>query len=482
MGLAINGKVYGTNGVTYIGDNPIDYGYINADGSPKLVSTDNLIIDNFVIGGNYLTNLKKLQSFTNMSHFMLGVYNNPEEIPVLIHVPESILTVLDSVTYTLFAYLCFIIKYGKTDYTKDINKKAKMDKAFEIIYNNLSNGNVVGKNLIQPPENELNDFTFRSSSINAGEMPLPVDEFFAKYSSNFSDKSKASVVDQVFYKGKQVDFYTYNDNFSVSDYNLADLISVYTGGGYGVSLSIFSGYMHRVVFMKYVSLNRILAKYYYTVYDIDISHVTNNGKNVSGHVGSWSFHNYKNIPTYSTPKNSKGDYDIYSLRFLDDYSNRDISFDLDTLRGKDSVYIYGCAGLPYNPDIFLALDINNKYNWFYSGASNMITLPKKADLNMIGFTVANNWPVDDFESTSDNAPTLPLGNYLINSRSTGTDVANAPVNAENITHVEVKWEGNSVLDQIVYTNTLDVYYRRGQVLWNRQVQFTGTYSNWNKIT
>ena len=482
MGLAINGKVYGTNGVTYIGDNPIDCGYINADGSPKLVDTDSLGIDNFVTEGSYLTSLKKLQSFVGFKNFMKGFYDDPSQVPVLIHVPKYYLSLIVQDSYTVFAYFCFLMKYSKTDYSKDPDKKAKVDKIYSTIYNNLNNEQLKYTKLIQPPEDELDNFTFNITSRNDIDMdnaPLPVDEFFINYINNFTAEYPAGVIKPyVFYKGKLVNFWVRDYG---STYNFNNRTSIYFGSGYGVSVSYSSSNLMKVVYMKYADSDKVLAKYYYTGYDIRVTNVTDNGKTNSAHIGGWSFHNYKEIPRYNTPPKANGDYDIYSLCFLDN-DNRNIAFDLNCITGKPPDTISVSDGLPYNPDIFLALDINNKYNWFYSGASNMITLPKKADFNMIGVVVGSSWGINNYSVMPDFPPALPLGNYLINSQSTGTDIANAPTKAENITHIEVRWEGKGVLDQIVYTNTLNVYYRRGWVSMGAEVQFTGTYSKWNLIT
>lgn len=480
MGLAINGKVYGTNGVTYIGDKPIDCGYINADGSPKLVSTDNLGIDNFVTEGSYLTSLRKLQSFVGFDKFMKGFYDDPSEVPVLIHVPKDYLSLIPTQENTVFAYFCFLMKYNKTDYSKDPDKKIQVDKLYSTIYNNLNSDQIKYANLIQPPEDELDNFTFSiSTSDNRSDDSLPADEFFMKYIGNYTIEYPMGVLKTyVCYKGKPVEFYK---RWYSNSYDFDYRTSIYFGSGYGVSVSYSSSNLQKVVYMKYADSDKVLAKYYYTGYDIRVTNVTNNGKTNSAHIGGWSFHNYKEIPRYNTTPKANGDYDIYSLCFLDGDS-RNISFDLNCITGKPPDYINVSDGLPYNPDIFLALDINNKYNWFYSGASNMITLPKKADFNRIGMLVGGSWGVDNYSVMPDFPPSLPLGNYLINSQSTGTDIANAPTNAENITHIEVKWEGKGVLDQIVYTNTCNVYYRRGMVSMGNSVQFTGTYSRWNLIT
>ena len=481
MGLAIGGKLYGTNDITYIGDNPIDCGYINADGSPKLVNTDSLGIDNFVTEGSYLTNLNKLQSFVGFKDFMSGFYDDPSQVPVLIHVPKDCLILTPAQENTAFAYLCFLIKYGKTDYSKDPDKKAKLDKIFSTIYSNLNSNQVKYMNLIQPPEDELDNFTFSTAIIgNDADNPLPVDDFFINNINNYNATYPAGAVQTfVCYKGKLVRFYKRSYGTS---HDFDHRTSIYFGSGYGVSLSYSSKNLQKVVYMKYADSDKVLGKYYYTSFNIRIINVTSNGSSNSVSVGGWNYHNYKNIPVYNTAKKSNGDYNIYSLCFDDTNTNETISFDLNCLSGKEPDSIQVSAGLPYNPDMFLALDINNRYNWFYSGASNMLTLPKKANFDFIGLTIGSSFSVYNFQNSSGIIPALPLGNYLINSQSTGNDIANAPVNAENITHIEVRWEGRGVLDQIVYTNTFDVYYRRGQVSMGSQVQFTGTYSKWNKVT
>ena len=89
MGLAINGKVYGTSGVTYIGDKPIDCGYIDEKGNHVPMSLSGKSIFNLLATGTYLTTLKTLRTFVAFDGFMNGYYDEPEKVPVLIHVPEN---------------------------------------------------------------------------------------------------------------------------------------------------------------------------------------------------------------------------------------------------------------------------------------------------------------------------------------------------------------------------------------------------------
>lgn len=469
MGLAIDGKVYADTDITYIGNNPIYYGYINEDGSHKLMNTDKLDLNNFVTKGNYLTNLKKLQSFIAFDGFMNGYYDDPEHVPVLIHVPDDIIRILMPMEYNVFAFFCFLIKYGKTDYSKDPDKKKKMDKAFSIIYNMLKGykeeyfDDVM---IIQPPVDELNNFTFACSAL-AQVNPLPVDEFFAKYSDSFNNVNIPVAVDKIFYKGKQVDFYEFSAR--PSWYN--SRVEVYFGSGYGVAIhssnisGIDTNFM-KVAYMKYTGSEGVVAKYYYTCFDIRVTNVTDNGSSNTVSAGGFNFHNY-DIPTYNTPKASNGDYDIYSLAFNESVGSpsdlRSISFDLDHIGGIDSHALTIATTVPYNPDIFLALDINNRYNWFYSGASNMLTLPKKIRFDGIGGII--DYPETPLQTSGadDGHVAVPLGRYLINSSSTSADIPDAPVSPSYIAFVEARFVGNKTLEQIVYTKDLHEWIIRAYI-------------------
>lgn len=474
MGLAINGKVYGTSGVTYIGDKPIDCGYINEDGSPRYKQfsqsdTTTPSIFDLLTPGTYLTDYNKVlrhligmyDSFGN--YIMRNCYPTDDYVPALIHIPDNrianpTLTGLGTTINDLFACFCFLIKYSKTDYSKDPDKKAKMDKALAKVYIYIGFDIESELNLIQLPEDELDNFTFKSGSYD----PLPVDEFFMTY---FAFKT----ID-VLYKGKQVDFYQYTDKN-----NLANKIVIYFAGGYGVSIAPDNNTINKYAFMKLHDPDKdgVIAVYKCSKYKL-YSNYAASAPTIT-FPSNYDTHGY-NIPV-CVSKNA--DSDKYSIFYL--YFEKDN--DLEQLPDKDfenqftDYKVY--TDVPYNPYIFSNLDIDNRYTWFADSYKGMITLDKGYYLNYMGSSIFyGNMPT---RYHSGGVGCLPQGKYLVNPESVDGDIKGLPCNPNNALIVEAKSVDNRILEQRVNTNntknTYNVFYRRGKLSSDNDILF----SNWDWV-
>ena len=468
MGLAINGKVYGTSGVTYIGDKPIDCGYINVDGSPKLKYFKQSLasVFNLLIPGTYLTDYRKLIDYNEPHIFMEGCFPADEHVPALIHVPSNNLVEMvsnngSSRIKDLFAYFCFIIKYGKTDYSKDPDKKKKMTDILGSIYLTLSLGNA--SNIVQPPEDELDNFTFKSGS----NTPLAVDEFYFSANDNNHSYITLSSVDEIYYKGKQVEFYQYAGTDVT---NLANRIVIYLAGGYGVSLTPAANSIGRYVFMGLANsdIPKIIAVYKCSNYECYYTFGSESPDPVLP-VGS-NDHGY-NIPTYTELSANKNDYTVGKLYFKGSVS-------ADKLPDKDfddfdDYMVY--TDVPYNPYIFSNLDIDNKYTWFADSYNSMITLGADCNLDYVGTSVKTGQRAYAYRLNS----YLPQGKYLVNPKSLDDSSQNFPCPTSSALVVESKSIDNEILEQRVYTDyrldNYNIYYRRGFV---GSYDFGSTHSKW----
>lgn len=475
MGLAINGKVYGTSGVTYIGNKPIDCGYINVDGSPRYKQfsqsgTTTPSIFDLLTPGTYLTDYNKvLRHLTGMydrfgNYIMQNCYPTDDYVPTLIHIPDNrivnpTLTGLGTTINDLFACFCFLIKYSKTDYSKDPDKKAKMDKALSKAY--IYIGFDIGSelSLIQPPEDELDNFTFKSGSHD----PLPVDEFFMKY---FAFNHPIEVL----YKGKQVDFYQYTDKN-----NLANKIVVYLAGGYGVSIAPDSNAINKYAFMKLHDPDKdgVVAVYKYSKYKL-YSNYAASAPTIT-FPSNYDTHGY-NIPVCVSKNAGSDKYSIFYLYFEKDN-------DLEQLPDKDfenqftDYKVY--TDVPYNPYIFSNLDIDNRYTWFADSYKGMITLDKAYYLDYMGSSIF--YGVMPTRYYSGGTGCLPQGKYLVNPKSVAGDIKGLPCDPNNALIVEAKSVDNQILEQRVNTDntitTSNAFYRRGKLNSDNDISF----SNWDWV-
>ncbi len=129
MGLAINGKIIQSSGLTYINQNSekIDTGYINLDGTTRFISAFFLSLFDLVAPGTYLTDLDTLQKSFGLTDFMDDYYGNNDDVkagePVLIHVPENNLVKYNNKNIlNLLAYFCYLTSYYDVDKSKQNNK------------------------------------------------------------------------------------------------------------------------------------------------------------------------------------------------------------------------------------------------------------------------------------------------------------------------------------------------------------------------
>lgn len=464
MGLAINGKVYGTSGVTYIGDKPIDCGYIDEKGNHVPMSLPGKSIFNLLTAGTYLTTLKTLRTFVAFDSFMKGYYDEPEKVPVLIHVPENDLfnlyTLPDYLSIRiLFSYFCFLIKYSKTDYSKTNYSKDIMDKLFQTIYSCFKQANYKNLSIIQPPADDLDNFTFS----NKEDKPLPIDEFFATYGTK--DISNAIAYD-IYYKGVKVDFY-YRDN--TFDYNLRYKTVIYIGGGYGFSVIPRTNWdkeysrnpISKYVFMKpsNSSDSGIINVYGYTKFSIYEDTVSKPKPTFASY---YDTHNY-NIAPQIVLKSSTGKYLVRSLCFNNGSDN-------SSAEGLPKDYtLYDSFGLgcdvPFNPYIFSNIDIDNEYSWLNVNSVNMLKLPTK--FNLIAAACSISYPEYPSNFFKGLGSRLPQGKYLVDKSSTTDDLIDTPTNPSSMITFEAKSVDNKFVEQRVYTDyrldNYNIYYRRGLV-------------------
>lgn len=464
MGLAINGKVYGTSGVTYIGDKPIDCGYTDEKGNHVPMSLSGKSIFNLLATGTYLTTLKTLRTFVAFDGFMNGYYDEPEKVPVLIHVPENNLVNLNVLPdypsiRILFSYFCFLVKYSKTDYSNTSYSKDTMDKLFQTIYSCFKQPNYKKLSIIQPPADDLGNFTFS----NGEDKPLPIDEFFATYGTK--DISNA-IVDSIYYKGVKVDFY-YRD--ITYDYNLRYKTVIYIGGGYGFSVIPRTNWdvqysrnpISKYVFMKpsNSSDSGIINVYGYTKFSIYEDTVSEPKPNFASY---YDTHNY-NIAPQIVSKDSTGKYLVRSLCFNNGSDN-------STAEGLPKDYtLYDSFGLscdvPFNPYIFSNIDIDNEYSWLNINSVNMLKLPTKFNLITAACSISYpEYPSNFFKGLGSR---LPQGKYLVDKSSATDDLIGTPTNPSSMLTFEAKSVDNKFVEQRVYTDyrldNYNIYYRRGLV-------------------
>lgn len=436
MGLAINGKIVQSSGLTYFSrnngyskDTMIDTGYINPDGTTKLTSIADLSIFDLVAPGTYLTDLDTLQHVHNFSGFMGGYHFDDSKVPVLIHVPEGNLVKYDNKNaLTLLAYLCYLSTSNKVEDTQQNNDILAQ------VYDKLNTEDMMRAGLIQPPVEELVNFTFSK----VGGKPVSVNDFLTDNVDN--------IVDSVYYKGKEVDFYYYA---GIDSGNLSNRMLIYIGGGYGFSVlpdyETLNVSNHSYVYMKLSDPDKdgVIAVYDCSKYHIQV----NKGLTGSSHTipadSNTSFHNYSlkaHLIVYTN-----GTYDAYVLAF-------------STVIPDEKIYPLGfkyidiniLTDVPYNPSLFDSICLNNESNWFDSNDHNLMTLPQQFNLNLLGFSFGSGYSPGTFNAGLGKYTILPQGKYLVNSSSIKGDLLNSPVLAADIDYIEVKSYANRVVEQKVY--------------------------------
>lgn len=436
MGLAINGKIVQSSGLTYFSrnngfskDTMIDTGYINPDGTTKLTSIDDLSIFDLVAPGTYLTDLYTLQHVHNFSGFMGGYHFDDSKVPVLIHVPEGNLVKYDSKNVlTLFAYLCYISFSNKVEDTQQNNDILAQ------VYDKLNTEDMMHAGLIQPPVEELVNFTFSK----VGGKPVSVNDFLTDNVDN--------IVDSVYYKGKEVDFYYYAGTDSGK---LSNRMLIYIGGGYGFSVlpdnKTLNG-SNSYVFMKLHDPDKdgVIAVYNRSNYHIQVNKgLTDSSHTVPVDYSNTSFHNYSfraHITVYTN-----GTYDSYILAFSTIISDEEIY-----ALGFKYIDIKLLTDVPYNPSLFDSICLNNESNWFDSNDHNLMTLPQQFNLDSLGTSFGFGDLPGTFNAGLGKSTVLPQGKYLVNSLSIKGDLLNSPVLAADIDYIEVKSYANRVVEQKVY--------------------------------
>lgn len=463
MGLAINGKIIQSSGLTYINsdsdNNLVDTGYINVDGTPSPTLTTFLSIFDLVAPGTYLTDLATLQQFHGFSGFMNGYYNIPAEVPVLIHVPENnLVKYKDKNALTLLAYFCYLISYNKLD------DKNKNNDTLGKIYSKLTNATMLSTGLIQPPVNELVNFTF---SVSGGK-PMSATALF--------NDSVDNIVDNVYYKGRQIEFYQYA---GTDINNISNRIIIYLGGGYGFSVipdyALKNKYDH-YMYMKLSDPDKdgVIAVYDRSNYHIQIDKGLTNTKGMS--LYNSNNHGYS-YPSFFSPNTSDGTttYDDYTLAFSTNVEAE------DTSTGFKFMDVSLATDAPYNPHLFTSICLNNhECSWFKNYNHNLLTLPKQFDFNYLSVLVGYAQNPMSFNADFGVISFLPQGKYLINSLSIKDDVSNSPVVPADIDYVELKVSANSVLEQKIYLGYYQalgyqMYYRRGKAYNSGN----GTYTDWH---
>lgn len=434
MGLAINGKIVQSSGLTYFSrnngfskDTMIDTGYINPDGTTKLTSIADLSIFDLVAPGTYLTDLYTLQHVHNFSGFMGGYHFDDSKVPVLIHVPEGNLVKYDNKNaLTLLAYFCYISTSNKVEDTQQNNDILAQ------VYDKLNTEDMMRAGLIQPPVEELANFTFSK----VGGKPVSVNDFLIDNVDN--------IVDSVYYKGKQVDFYYYAGTDSA---NLSNRMFIYIGGGYGFSVlpdnETLNG-SNSYVYMKLSDPDKdgVIAVYDRSNYHIQV----NKGLTDSSHTiladSNNSFHNYSFRAHFTVYTN--GTYDSYILAFSTIITDEEIY-----ALGFKYIDIKLLTDVPYNPSLFDSICLNNEYNWFDSNDHNLMTLPQQFNLDSLGTSFGFGDLPGTFNAGLGKSAVLPQGKYLVNSSSIKGDLLNSPVLAADIDYIEVKSYANRIVEQRV---------------------------------
>lgn len=463
MGLAINGKIIQSSGLTYISSNSdsslVDTGYINVDGTPSPTLSTFLSIFDLVAPGTYLTDLATLQQFHGFSGFMNGYYNRPAEVPVLIHVPENNLVKYnDKNALTLLAYFCYLISYNKLD------DKSKNNDTLGKVYSKLNNATMMSTGLIQPPVNELANFTF---SVSGGKPMSAIDLF---------NDSVDNIVDNVYYKGRQIEFYQYA---GIDINNISNRMIIYLGGGYGFSVIPDYALKNKYDHYMYMELSDpdkdgVIAVYDRSNYHIQIDKGLTDTKGVPLYNNNKHGYNY---PSFYSPNTSDGTtaYDAYTLVFSTDVETEDTSIGFKLIEPELA------TDVPYNPHLFTSTCLNNhECSWFENYDHNLLTLPKKFGFNFLGVLVGYAQNPMSFNVDFGEISYLPQGRYLINSLSIKDDVSNSPVVPADIDYVEIKLSANSVIEQKIYLGYYQalgyqMYYRRGKAFNSGN----GTYSDWH---
>ena len=467
MGLAINGKIVQGSGLTYFSrnngsnkDTMVDTGYINPDGTTELTSIDDLSIFDLVAPGTYLTDLYTLQHVHNFSGFMGGYHFDDSKVPVLIHVPEGNLVKCDSKNVlTLLAYLCYLSTSNKVEDTQHNNDILAQ------VYDKLSTKDMMRAGLIQPPVEELVNFTFSK----VGGKPVSVNDFLTDSVDN--------VVDSVYYKGKQVDFYYYAGTDSG---NLSNRMLIYIGGGYGFSVfpdcETLNVYIHPYVYMKLHDPDKdgVIAVYDRSNYHIQVNKgLTDSSHTIPVDYSNTSFHNYSFRTHLIVYKN--GTYDAYVLAF-------------STVIPDEKTYALGfkymdiniLTDVPYNPSLFDSICLNNESNWFDSNDHNLMTLPQQFNLNLLDNSFGSGYSPGTFNAGLGKYTILPQGKYLVNSSSIIGDLLNSPVTPADIDYIEVKSYTNRVVEQKVYLRygwsiNYCMYSRLGRITESNVIN----YSDWH---
>lgn len=463
MGLAINGKIIQSSGLTYINsdsdNNLVDTGYINVDGTPSPTLTTFLSIFDLVAPGTYLTNLATLQQFPGFNGFMNGYYDEPEKVPVLIHVPENNLVKYnDKNVLTLLAYFCYLVSYNKLD------DKSKNNDTLGKIYLKLNNATMLSTGLIQPPVNELTNFTF---SVSGGKPMSAIDLF---------NDNVDNIVDNVYYKGKQVDFYQYA---GTDINNISNRMIIYLGGGYGFSVIPDYALKNKYDHCMYMELSDpdkdgVIAVYDRSNYHIQIDKGLTNTKGMS--LYNSNNHGYS-YPSFFSPKTSDGTttYDDYTLAFSTSVEAEDTSIGFKNIEPELA------TDVPYNPHLFTSICLNNhECSWFENYDHNLLTLPKQFNFDYLSVLVGYAQTPFTFNADMGAISFLPQGKYLINSLSIKDDVSSSPVVPADIDYVELKVSANSVIEQKIYLGYYhalgyQMYYRRGRSLNSG----TGIYTDWH---
>lgn len=468
MGLAINGKIIQSSGLTYINQNSkkVDTGYINVDGTTNFTSGFFLSLFDLVAPGTYLTDLDTLQKSFGLFDFMDDYYGSNDDVkakePVLIHVPENNLVKYDNKNIlNLLAYFCYLTSYY------DVDKSKQNNNVLGKIINKLNTKDLMSAGMIQPREDDLDNFTF---SI-AGGSPMPAIDLF--------NTNVDSIVDCVYYRGRQVEFYHYA---GTDINNVSNRMIIYLAGGYGVS--VIPDYAKNnnydpYVYMKLSDPNKdgVINIYTRSNYHIQI----NKGLTDTNH--KVSFDNYSDNHGYTYPvyfnANSDGTYDAYLLAFSQAVMEENKALSLNSINALLA------TDVPYNPHLFYS--IFTEYDYITNGFATdfnikLLTLAKNYDLNNIGSLNGTAVTPNRINASYKFSVYLPLGRYKLDRNlplGETTSSVHIPISPSKVDYFEVKKINDNFIEQRIYVGATGdsnaYYYRLGKITSDG----VKSYSSWH---